>query len=116
LILRIQPDTLPNDAHTPAVRVEIEDFGPGIPPADQPHIFEPFFTTKAHVGTGLGLWITKQLVQKRGGRIEFRSSCEPGKSGTCFSLILPADRSVPLAGKAVSHLLGKADPYLDLPS
>jgi PAS domain S-box-containing protein len=92
LILRIQPDALREKERT-AVRIDVEDFGPGIPPADQPHIFEPFFTTKSYVGTGLGLWITRQLVQKRGGRIEFRSSCEPGNSGTCFSLILPAGKS-----------------------
>jgi signal transduction histidine kinase len=99
LILRIQPDTLPDDEHTPAVRVEVEDSGPGIPQADQAHIFEPFFTTKSHVGTGLGLWMTKQLVQKRGGRVEFRSSCDPGKSGTCFSLILPAGGGLPQAAR-----------------
>jgi PAS domain S-box-containing protein len=92
LILRIQPDTLPDDEHSPAVRIEVEDSGPGIPQADHPHIFEPFFTTKSQVGTGLGLWMTKQLVQKRGGRVGFHSSCEPGKSGTCFSLLLPAER------------------------
>jgi signal transduction histidine kinase len=94
LLLRIQPDNLPDDKHTPAVRIEVEDFGPGIPLADQLHIFEPFFTTKSYVGTGLGLWITKQIAQKRGGRIEFRSSCEPGKNGTCFSLVLPASNSL----------------------
>src|SRR5215472_10469850 len=106
LILRIQPDTLSDDKHTRAVRIEVEDFGPGIPPAVQPHIFEPFFTTKSYVGTGLGLWITKQIAQKRGGRIEFRSSCEPGKNGTCFSLILPAGRDAALAAEGGNHLLG----------
>jgi PAS domain S-box-containing protein len=94
LLLRIQPDSLPDDRHTPAIRIEVEDFGPGIPMADQAHIFEPFFTTKSYVGTGLGLWITKQIARKRGGRIEFRSNCEPGKNGTCFSLVLPAGDSL----------------------
>jgi PAS domain S-box-containing protein len=116
LILRIQPDTLPDDKRTPAVRIEVEDFGPGIPAADQSHIFEPFFTTKSYVGTGLGLWITKQIAQKRGGRIEFRSSCEPGRNGTCFSLILPAARGVAQAAEAGVGLLENESRCAGLPS
>jgi PAS domain S-box-containing protein len=95
MILRVKPE--PPDGDRSYVRIEIEDFGPGILPGDLPHIFEPFFTTKVDVGTGLGLWITKQLVEKRGGRLELRSKREPGESGTCFSIILPASTSVALA-------------------
>jgi PAS domain S-box-containing protein len=116
LILRIQPDTLPDDKRTLAVRIEVEDFGPGIPTAVQPHIFEPFFTTKSYVGTGLGLWITKQIAQKRGGSIEFRSSCEPGKNGTCFSLILPTGRSMAQAAEAGNHPLGYEKDFAGIPS
>ena len=82
------------DGEIVGVRIEIEDFGNGIPPADRPHIFEPFFTTKADVGTGLGLWISKQLVEKRGGRLEFRSACPPGDTGTCFAIIMPGSARV----------------------
>jgi PAS domain S-box-containing protein len=116
LILRIQPDTLPDDKRTLAVRIEVEDFGPGIPPAVQPHIFEPFFTTKLYVGTGLGLWITKQIAHKRGGSIEFRSNCEPGKNGTCFSLILPASRGMAEAAEGDNHLLEKEHHCAGVPS
>src|SRR5215471_5243738 len=72
------------------VRIQVEDFGAGIPPGDVPRIFEPFFTTKSAVGTGLGLWLSKQIVEKNRGRIEFRTRCGSGGAGTCFSVILPA--------------------------
>jgi signal transduction histidine kinase len=52
-------------------------------------IFEPFFTTKQAIGTGLGLWVTKELVQKHEGRIRVRSRV--GR-GTVFSIWLPAER------------------------
>ena len=71
------------------VVVEIEDNGPGIPPAVQPHVFDPFFTTKAPgSGTGLGLNISHHIiVDKHGGTIEVRS--QPGS--TCFEVRLPID-------------------------
>ena len=71
------------------VVVEIEDNGPGIPPAVQPHVFDPFFTTKAPgSGTGLGLNISHHIiVDKHGGTIEVRS--QPGS--TCFEVKLPID-------------------------
>jgi signal transduction histidine kinase len=69
------------------VVVEIEDTGPGIPPAVQAKIFDPFFTTKAPgKGTGLGLNISHNIiVQKHKGKITVRS--QPGK--TCFEIRLP---------------------------
>jgi signal transduction histidine kinase len=68
------------------VIVEICDSGPGIPPGATPHLFEPFFTTKGPgVGTGLGLSVSYNIVQKHRGRIEARS--QPGS--TCFTVTLP---------------------------
>ena len=68
------------------VGVRITDSGPGIPPAVMPRIFEPFFTTKpAGEGTGLGLGIARQIVDKHGGRIEVES--QPGC--TSFTVRLP---------------------------
>jgi PAS domain S-box-containing protein len=87
LIVRVKPQRV--DERIVSVHVEIEDFGSGIQPADQARIFEPFFTTKSDIGTGLGLWVTKELVEKHGGRIAFRSNCQNGNSGTCFSVVLP---------------------------
>jgi len=72
----------------PMVAVSIEDNGPGIPSDVMPRIFEPFFTTKAKgEGTGLGLGIVKQIVDKHGGRIDVDS--QPGR--TRFSIQLPVE-------------------------
>jgi PAS domain S-box-containing protein len=71
------------------VRIVVADTGRGIPPDEQNKIFEPFFTTKQDVGTGLGLWITKQLIENYGGRIRVRSSVVEARSGTIFSVFFP---------------------------
>jgi len=69
------------------VAIRISDSGPGIPPDIRDHIFTPFFTTKPPgEGTGLGLEISRRIVEDIGGRIEFES--EPGF--TQFSVYLPA--------------------------
>lgn len=65
--------------------LEVEDTGPGIPEDILPKIFEPFFTTRAR-GTGLGLHVTKRIVEDHNGEIEIKS--EVGK-GTIFSIKLP---------------------------
>lgn len=77
------------DGPQPFVRVTIADEGAGIERSLRHHIFEAFFTTKRDVGTGLGLWVTKQLVEKHGGRISLRSSTGPAHHGTTFSIVLP---------------------------
>jgi PAS domain S-box-containing protein len=91
LIVRVKPER--NGSQVDRVHIEVEDFGSGIHPADRERIFEPFFTTKSDFGTGLGLWVTKELVEKHGGTIEFRSNYQNGSSGTCFSVMLPAASS-----------------------
>nr|BFD58422.1 hypothetical protein CKG001_05290 [Bdellovibrio sp. CKG001]BFD61851.1 hypothetical protein BdHM001_05320 [Bdellovibrio sp. HM001] len=69
------------------VYLEIEDTGPGIPEDIRRRIFEPFFTTKKEGhGTGLGLSMSKSVIEKFGGTIEFRN-VEP--HGTCFVIMLP---------------------------
>jgi signal transduction histidine kinase len=67
-----------------SVVVEISDNGPGIPSDKLAHVFRPFYTTKAE-GTGLGLYITQQLVEKIKGRISVQS--EYGV-GTTFTVVL----------------------------
>ena len=71
------------------------DTGSGIAPSAQSKVFEPFFTTKGLNGTGLGLWISKEIVDKHQGRLKLRSSQKPGQSGTVFSLFLPFDAVLP---------------------
>jgi PAS domain S-box-containing protein len=68
------------------VRITILDSGTGITPQHRKELFQPFFTTKADVGTGLGLWITRNIVEKHGGAIQVKS--KPGV-GTAFSIFLP---------------------------
>jgi PAS domain S-box-containing protein len=70
------------------IRITIADRGHGVPAATQRNIFLPFFTTKKDVGTGLGLWVTKSMVEKHGGRISFRSQ---DGHGTVFSVLLPVE-------------------------
>ncbi len=77
------------DAHAPGVRVLVADTGSGIPGSNRRRVFEPFFTTKGEKGTGLGLWVTRQLVEKQGGSIRYRTCTVGGRSGTCFSVFLP---------------------------
>jgi len=80
-----------------AVEVEVRDTGEGIPPARQREIFEPFFTTKAPGrGTGLGLFISAQIVRDHRGRIEVES--ELG-GGSVFRIVLPAAVSAMSAGR-----------------
>jgi signal transduction histidine kinase len=54
-------------------------------------IFEPFFTTKGASGTGLGLWVSSEIVHRHHGALRFRSSQKEGRSGTVFALFLPFD-------------------------
>lgn len=68
--------------------IEVFDNGPGIPPEVVEKIYEPFFTTKGMRGTGLGLAVTKRIVEQHGGQIEVRSQL--GK-GTAFTVVLPVD-------------------------
>jgi signal transduction histidine kinase/RimJ/RimL family protein N-acetyltransferase len=71
------------------VIVEVCDSGPGIRDEIQGHVFDPFFTTKGvGVGTGLGLYISRSIVERHGGHIEIARS---GPDGTCFRVWL-ADR------------------------
>jgi PAS domain S-box-containing protein len=73
----------------PGLRITISDAGHGMTPATINRIFEPFFTTKGDTGTGLGLWIAKDLIALHGGTISVKSSTIPGRSGTTFSIFLP---------------------------
>ena len=72
-------------------RVTIHDRGRGIPPEVRTQMFDPFFTTKELKGSGLGLWVSKNLVMKHSGTIRFRSSTRKGASGTTFEVFLPVD-------------------------
>jgi signal transduction histidine kinase len=71
------------------VHILFADNGCGIPAAIRGRIFEPFFSTKKERGTGLGLGITKAIVEQHRGRIRSRTSTQIGRSGTAFRISLP---------------------------
>jgi signal transduction histidine kinase len=73
------------------VSITIADNASGMSPAVQARIFNPFFTTKGVTGTGLGLWVSKEIVQRHRGVLNVRSSQSPDHHGTVFTLFLPFD-------------------------
>jgi PAS domain S-box-containing protein len=79
----------PRNPARPGVRITIADTGLGIPPEHLGSIFEPFFTTKKDTGTGLGLWVSRELVAKHGGSLRVRSRVSEPLCGTVFSIFLP---------------------------
>jgi PAS domain S-box-containing protein len=77
------------NARRPGVRITILDTGSGVPSQHRKSLFQPFFTTKVDVGTGLGLWITRNIIEKHGGSIRVRTRTGPELHGTAFSIFLP---------------------------
>ena len=75
------------------VELSVQDNGPGIPDEHREQIFEPFFTTKKDVGTGLGLWVSKEIIDRHGGTIQVLSSNGESATGTVFKVHLPVERS-----------------------
>ena len=73
------------------VQVTIADNGRGIPPSLLKSLFDPYATGKGG-GTGLGLWVSQQIIDRHRGTIRFRSSQRPGRNGTVFLLTLPLGR------------------------
>jgi signal transduction histidine kinase len=86
-------------SHLRAIRITFVDSGRGIEPGIRNRIFEPFFTTKGSVGTGLGLWVAKQIVDKHGGTISIYSRSVGAQTGTAMSIVLPVEpRTAPIPG------------------
>jgi signal transduction histidine kinase len=67
----------------------IEDNGTGISEENLRRIFEPFFSTKQDVGTGIGLWVTRELVEKNGGSISVQSGQLADGMSTSFQIEFP---------------------------
>ncbi|SEC49674.1 PAS domain S-box-containing protein [Terriglobus roseus] len=80
------------------VHVSVADTGMGMSPQTMAKIFEAFFTTKQATGTGLGLWVSEEIIRKHGGSIRVRSR-QGEHSGTCFWMFFPYAAAVD--GKAV---------------
>lgn len=85
--------------HEQGVIVSVADDGRGVPPENRDEIFEPFFTTKKDVGTGLGLWVSREIAVRHGGTLTLASSGD-GRSGAVFTLFLPYPTDVNFAETA----------------
>jgi len=81
--------TDPRNPSSIGVRITVADTGQGIAAEHLANIFEPFFTTKKDTGTGLGLWVSRELVKKHGGTMHVRSRTSDPLCGTVFSIFLP---------------------------
>ncbi|HXS77706.1 MAG TPA: ATP-binding protein [Terracidiphilus sp.] len=86
------------------IAVSIVDTGIGVKAQDSKRLFEPFFSTKSTKGTGLGLWISKGIIQKYDGRISFRSHRTANASTTCFRVFLPTSSSFNLVSTANNEI------------
>lgn len=73
------------------VTITVADTGSGMPADTMSRIFEPFFTTKGPKGTGLGLWISREIVDRHRGSLKVRSRQGEQGSGTVFTLFLPCE-------------------------
>ena len=73
------------------IAVTIADTGHGMDAVTLQKLFNPFFTTKGIIGTGLGLWVSKEIVDRHRGLLQVRSSENPAHRGTVFTLFLPFD-------------------------
>jgi signal transduction histidine kinase len=92
LVLGLRYSRSWRDPSITGVRVTVADTGSGMTAATQRRIFEPFFTTKEATGTGLGLWVSGEILQKHSGTVRVRSRAigHGGNSGTVFMVFLPS--------------------------
>ena len=91
LALRVTKSHDWSNPHVHGVRITVLDTGSGIEAKHRKNVFQPFFTTKSDVGTGLGLWITRGIVEKHHGNIRMKSRTGQNAHGTAFSIFLPTE-------------------------
>jgi len=89
LILSVREGFRSSDPTRKGVRATIIDAGSGIPLGVRRNLFAPFYTTKGEKGTGLGLWVSRSIIEKHEGTIHVISSIREGRCGTAFSVFLP---------------------------
>ena len=89
LVIRLRPSRDWRNSKTAGMRVTFCDSGTGMDRATMKRIFEPFFTTKMETGTGLGMWVVAQLVERQQGHVRVWSTQRAGSSGSAISVFLP---------------------------
>jgi PAS domain S-box-containing protein len=103
---KVEVSITPNAAGTdatgqktpPGATVTIGDNGSGIRPEVQSHLFQPFFTTKGERGTGLGLWVSRGIMNKHGGTISLKSDTSEAAHGTVVSVFLASNPTINAGG------------------
>ncbi len=92
LIVGVRHSRSWEDTSIDGIRVVVADTGCGMSESTRRRIFEPFFTTKEATGTGLGLWVSVEIIVKHHGivRVRSRSALNHEKSGTVFMVFLPS--------------------------
>lgn len=88
LLVRARSASEPSTRRS-GLRITVADTGHGMSPATRQRIFDAFFTTKDAHGTGLGLWISAEIVARHRGSLRVHSSTAPHHHGTVFTLFLP---------------------------
>jgi PAS domain S-box-containing protein len=82
--------------------ITVTDSGPGISEKNRAKLFKPFFTTKGELGTGLGLWVSRGIIEKHGGEIDLTNSTDPELPGAVVRVYLPslgpAKATIPVDG------------------
>jgi signal transduction histidine kinase/HAMP domain-containing protein len=99
LMVRAQPSRSWKDSEQTGIRFAVADTGTGMEPAVLERVFEAFFTTKSVTGTGLGLWVSQEIIVKHGGLVHVRSRTAAlgTPSGTVFQLFIPDDPNLKAA-------------------
>jgi signal transduction histidine kinase len=88
LWLRVRSTRKWSDSGVRGIRISIGDNGAGISAETRQNLGQPFFTTKGQHGTGLGLWVTRSIINRYGGELQLRSSTSAHRHGTVFSIFL----------------------------
>jgi PAS domain S-box-containing protein len=100
LVIRLRPSRDWRDPRIPGMRITFVDSGVGMSRETMRRTFEPFFTTKTETGTGLGMWVVAQLVERHRGHVRVWSTQREGASGTAFSVFLPFQEAPETNGAA----------------
>jgi signal transduction histidine kinase len=90
------------------MRITVADTGAGMDRDTLGRIFEAFFTTKEDTGTGLGLWVSHEIIRKHRGevRVRSRAGTVDARSGTIFQIFLPDDETLGLAARPATESNG----------
>jgi len=94
MVIQLRPSSDWRNRAVRGMRVTFLDTGTGMDRATMRRVFEPFFTTKPDTGTGLGMWVVAQLVERHNGHVKGWSSRRTGVAGTAFSVFLPFAKSL----------------------